>query len=79
MIRTIRFEAAFATAIAATRDEAGMIAYDLNRDENHRTQYVVYERWRTLADLERHLRTPYIQTLIEETNASSPRSPSSAS
>ncbi|MFN4260614.1 MAG: putative quinol monooxygenase [Gemmataceae bacterium] len=61
-----QFETAFAKAIEGTRKEKGCIAYDLNRDVKDPTRYIVYERWKTLKDLEEHLRTPHITQLIEE-------------
>src|SRR5689334_6460576 len=53
-------EAAFARASTKTRSESGVIAFDLNREAGDPTRFVVYERWRTLADLEAHLRTPHV-------------------
>lgn len=61
-----RFETAFAKARQATRKEKGCLAYDLNRDAKEPTRYLVYERWKGLADLEAHLRTPHITTLLGE-------------
>jgi quinol monooxygenase YgiN len=61
-----KFEAAFAKAQVATRKEKGCLTYDLNRDtEGGGARYVVYERWKSLADLEKHLRTDHIKTLLE--------------
>ena len=60
-----RFESAFAKCLAATRKEAGCIHYDLNRDTDNGRQYVVYERWKTLSDLEAHMKTAHIKTLLE--------------
>src|SRR5579884_2074147 len=50
-----QFEAAFAKAITATRKEKGNLAYDLNRDTQEPSRYLVYERWKDLAALEAHL------------------------
>src|SRR5260370_25818053 len=61
-----KLEGAFARARAATQCEPGVIAYDLNRDTAESARYVAYERWKSLADLEFHLRTPYITKLMEE-------------
>src|SRR5205823_11280677 len=50
-----KFEAAFAKAQKETRKEKGCSAYDLSRDTKEPTRYRVYERWRSLADLDTHL------------------------
>jgi quinol monooxygenase YgiN len=61
-----KFEAAFAKARKATRQEKGNAAYDLNRDAKTPTQYLVYERWQSVAALETHLKSPHITTLLAE-------------
>ena len=61
-----KFEAAFAKATQATRQEKGNRAYDLNRDPQTPTQYLLYERWQDLSALEAHLKTPYITKLLAE-------------
>lgn len=62
-----KFEAAFAKAAPATRQEKGNRAYDLNRDIQTPTKYILYERWQDLAALEAHLKTPIITKLLAET------------
>lgn len=59
-----KFEAAFAKAITGTRKEKGNLAYDLNRDAKDPTRYVVYERWKSLKDLDSHLKQPYLTALL---------------
>jgi quinol monooxygenase YgiN len=61
-----KFEAAFAKAAHATRQEKGNRAYDLNRDTQTPTQYLLYERWQNLSALEGHLKTLYITKLLAE-------------
>jgi quinol monooxygenase YgiN len=61
-----KFEAAFAKAAQTTRQEKGNRAYDLNRDTQTPTQYLLYERWQDLPALEAHLKTPYITKLLAE-------------
>lgn len=56
-------EAAFAEASVSTAEEPGVIAYQVHRERQAPTRFVVYERWRSLADLDAHLRTPYIRAL----------------
>ncbi len=60
------FEASFAKAITATRKEEGNLAYDLNRDTQDPSRYLIYERWKNLAALEAHLKTPYLKALLAE-------------
>lgn len=62
-------EAAFARARTPTSKEEGVMTYHLNREAKDASRFVVYERWRSLADLEAHLRTPYITTLRNEFNS----------
>jgi quinol monooxygenase YgiN len=59
-------EAAFATASEKTRHESGVLSFDLNMEARDATRFVVYERWKSLADLEAHLRTDYIAKLRME-------------
>jgi quinol monooxygenase YgiN len=58
-----RIEEAFAKAIPLTIAEAGCRCYHASREARHPSRFVVYERWRNLADLEAHLRTDYILEL----------------
>lgn len=62
-----KFETAFAKAIKASRKEKGCLAYDLNHDLKDSTKYVVYERWKSLGDLEDHLKSSHFATLMTET------------
>lgn len=55
------FECVFAPAVAATRPEPGNLAFQLTRDPKQPNVYLHHERWRTLADLERHMGTPHMQ------------------
>jgi len=64
-----RIEKAFAEASVQTAREAGVLAYQLHRELDNREAFVVYERWRSLEDLEAHLRTTYIAALREEIDA----------
>jgi quinol monooxygenase YgiN len=61
-----QFEAAFAKAISATRKEKGNLTYDLNRDTQTPSRYLVYERWKDLAALEAHLNAPHLKALLAE-------------
>jgi quinol monooxygenase YgiN len=59
-----KFEEAFAKALTATRKEKGCITYDLNHDTANPARYLVYERWKSLADLEAHLKSDHIKALL---------------
>jgi len=61
-----RIEKAFAEAALQTAREAGVFAYQLHREPDNSDAFVVYERWRSLQDLEAHLRMPYIAALRAE-------------
>ncbi|MBY0524635.1 MAG: antibiotic biosynthesis monooxygenase [Gemmataceae bacterium] len=61
-----KLETAFIKAIKESRKEKGCLTYDLNRDAKDPTRFVVYERWKSLADLEAHLKAPHIVALLAE-------------
>jgi quinol monooxygenase YgiN len=52
-------ETAFARARGPTLNEAGCRIYELCRDPRDPGRFVVYEQWRSLADLEAHFRTAH--------------------
>ena len=56
-------EAAFKEAKSQTLREPGCFVFELNRDPQLPGRFVVYERWRSLTDLEQHLRTDYVAEL----------------
>jgi quinol monooxygenase YgiN len=60
-----KFEEAFAKAAKATKAEKGCITYELNRDTEDTSRYVVYERWKSVADLESHIKSDYIKELLK--------------
>jgi quinol monooxygenase YgiN len=64
-----RIEKAFAEASMQTAREAGVLAYQLHREPDNPSGFIVYERWRSLEDLEGHLRTTYIAALRAEIDA----------
>jgi quinol monooxygenase YgiN len=61
-----KLEAAFAPAVKATRKEKGCVHYELNRDTQTAGRYLLYERWKCLADLEAHLKSAHIKTLLAD-------------
>lgn len=61
-----KFERAFARARRETRKEKGNLAYDLCRDTENSSRYLIYERWKNVAALEEHLKTSYLKRLLSE-------------
>jgi quinol monooxygenase YgiN len=59
-----QFVAAFAPAIKATRKETGCLRYELNRDAENPNIYLLYERWKSLADLEAHMKAEHYARLL---------------
>jgi quinol monooxygenase YgiN len=58
-----KVETAFARATPPTRDEPGCILYALNRAPKAAGRFVMFEQWRSVADLEAHLRTGHFAEL----------------
>jgi quinol monooxygenase YgiN len=61
-----KLEAALAKAIKPTLKEKGCLAYDLCKDPKKADHYLLYERWKSLPVLEKHLKTKHITTLLME-------------
>jgi quinol monooxygenase YgiN len=61
-----KLESSFAKARIPTLKEKGVISYELNRKAKGDNDFVVYERWESLAALDAHLRMPYVVTLRNE-------------
>jgi quinol monooxygenase YgiN len=61
-----KVEASFRKARALTLNEPGCRAYELNRDPRDPCRFVVYEQWRSLADLEAHFRKDYFSAVRAE-------------
>ena len=60
------FEEAFAACVAGTRKEPGNLAYYLNRDIEDPSSYVVFERFKNVAALENHAKTPHVAELLKK-------------
>jgi quinol monooxygenase YgiN len=58
-------EAAFAPCITATKKEPGCLAYELNRDPDDPTTYVMYEKFKSVAALADHLKQEHTQKLLK--------------
>jgi quinol monooxygenase YgiN len=61
-----KVEASFSKARAQTLDESGCRVFELNRDPRDPCRFVVYEQWRSLADLEAHFRKDYFSAARAE-------------
>jgi quinol monooxygenase YgiN len=57
-------EALFAPCIAATKKEPGCLAYELNRDPDDPTTYVMYEKFKSVAALDDHLKQEHTKKLL---------------
>jgi quinol monooxygenase YgiN len=64
-----KVEASFDRARLLTLNEPGCRAYELHRDPRDPSLFVVYEQWRSLADLEAHFRKDYVSAVRGELNA----------
>ena len=58
------FETLFDAAVKGTRNETGNVTYQLSRDPDDTTKYLVYERWKNLAALESHMKAEHIVKLF---------------
>ncbi|MDY3561199.1 antibiotic biosynthesis monooxygenase [Gemmata sp. JC673] len=59
-----KFEEAFVPCLAATRKEAGCVAYVLNRDTEDPTTYIMYESFKGIPGIEAHMKEKHTQTLL---------------
>ncbi len=55
--------------VAPTRGEAGAIRYELHEGLERSGEFMFYEVWRTLKDLEDHMATPHFKTFMERADA----------
>lgn len=53
-------------AVGPTRSEEGCINYDLHRSAEDPSEFLLYENWRSRADLDAHLELPHIKALLEK-------------
>jgi quinol monooxygenase YgiN len=58
-------EATFAPCIAATKKEPGCLAYELNRDSDDPTTYIMFEKFKNIAALEAHLTQAHTTKLLK--------------
>lgn len=62
-------EAAFAPCITATKKEPGCLAYELNKDTDDATVYIMYEKFKSVAALNDHLKKDHTQKLLKSIGA----------
>lgn len=55
-----------ASLIAPTRREPGCTEYVLHRSQTDAAVWVLYEGWRSKADLERHFSMPYLREFLAD-------------
>jgi quinol monooxygenase YgiN len=67
-MRNKRASAAFEAARSLTLAEDGAMAFEFHRERGRLDGYLVYERWRDLGALERHLRMPHVEALRSRLN-----------
>jgi quinol monooxygenase YgiN len=53
-----------ATLVAPARAEPGNINYDLHRSNDDPDVWVLYENWRSPADLKAHFQLPYMKEFV---------------
>ena len=51
--------------VAPTRAEAGCLRYDLHESTTEPGWFLLYETWRTAADLDAHFQTPYLKAFFQ--------------
>jgi quinol monooxygenase YgiN len=60
------FEEAFKPCLKGTRNEPGCIAYFLNHDVDDPETFIVFERFKNVAALEAHAKTPHVTELLKK-------------
>ena len=50
--------------VEPTRTEAGCINYDLHRSNEDEAVWMLYENWRSAADLDAHFEMPYLEQVF---------------
>ena len=61
-----KLQQAIEEAVGPTRSEEGCINYDLHRSSEDPSEFLLYENWRSKADLDAHLELPHIKNLLEK-------------
>jgi quinol monooxygenase YgiN len=50
--------------VVPTRAEAGCVRYDLHESKTEPGWFLLYETWKSEADLDAHFRTPYLKAFF---------------
>jgi len=58
-------EADFGPALAATKKEPGCIAYELTHDPDHPDADIMYEKFKSVAALDAHIKIKHTETLLK--------------
>jgi len=61
-----RVQQMLAAMVEPTSAEKGCISYDLHSSPEDKALFLFYENWRSRADLEKHLRMPYLQAFLAQ-------------
>ena len=51
--------------VSQTRAEAGCLRYDLHESKTEPGWFLLYEMWKSEADLDTHFQTPYLKALFQ--------------
>jgi quinol monooxygenase YgiN len=51
--------------VAPTRAEAGCLRYDLHESTTQPGWFLLYETWKSQADLDAHFQTPYLKAFFQ--------------
>ncbi|NJR60861.1 MAG: antibiotic biosynthesis monooxygenase [Cyanobacteria bacterium CRU_2_1] len=57
--------AGFNQSTCSTRAESGCITFDLLKDTNDPTVFVLYENWKNRAALDAHFQQPYVKRVLQ--------------
>jgi quinol monooxygenase YgiN len=55
---------ALSDLMAPTRQEAGCISYQMHQHAQDSRQFMSYEIWRSQADIDQHMQTPYVAAVV---------------
>ncbi|MFB8828461.1 putative quinol monooxygenase [Azotobacter sp. CWF10] len=55
--------------VGPTRQEPGCVRYDIYRASDSAERWFVYEDWRSPADFDGHMQTPYVQAFMKDLDA----------
>ena len=52
-----------------TRSEPGCINYDLHQARDEKSQFMFFENWKSMEDLEKHLETPHLKAFRQKADS----------